>query len=232
MLICITTSIAGQDTSYYDKVLDSDETRIKGILEYNDSLKLYFYKSYDKQGLLDFTHYSKSDKYKHYEGQYTSYDEQGNVKWYKNFLNNKLHGEIKSVWPNGNLKRIETYKEGERIEGECFDQEGKPLEYYEFQIKPEFPGGDEGLLREIYARLKYPKKARKNGTEGWVIVEFVIDKMGEIQNPKITNSPGEELSKATLKAFKKISKTKWTPAMVDGDPVDIQYTMPVRFKLQ
>ena len=55
--------------------------------------------------------------------------------------------------------------------------EDKPVNSVEQM--PQFPGGEEELLKFIKNNLRYPKAAAEGGIEGRVTIRFVISKTGE-----------------------------------------------------
>ncbi len=86
------------------------------------------------------------------------------------------------------------------------------------------------LMSFIYSNLKYPRLARENDIEGSVIVEFVVNKVGEVVQPKILRGVGGGCSEAVLKVLKKMPT--WKPGKQNGRPVNVIYRMPVKFSLQ
>jgi hypothetical protein len=68
------------------------------------------------------------------------------------------------------------------VKGSCFNIEGKDTAYYEYEIMPKFSGGVQALLNYLGANIRYPPRAKKNGTEGKVYIEFVVDREGYIIN--------------------------------------------------
>lgn len=78
---------------------------------------------------------------------------------------------------------------------------------------------------------KYPEAARKNKTQGHVIVLAMIDKQGVPHAPMVMDmSPGaEELAASAVDA---VAAWRYEPAMLDGEPVDVYFTITVQFKLQ
>ena len=112
---------------------------------------------------------------------------------------------------------------------------------------PRFPGcesepGDERakelcakdkMLEYVYSNLVYPEKAKLNGVEGTVVTQFTVETSGFIADIKIVRDPGAgcgEAAKAVLESMNSLPE-KWTPGMQRGRPVKVQYTFPVRFKL-
>jgi antitoxin component YwqK of YwqJK toxin-antitoxin module len=64
---------------------------------------------------------------------------------------------------------------------------------------------------------------------GDVTVSFIIDKNGKASNHKIVNSLSKECDKAALKMAKQIPDN-WMPAILNGQPVDVEYILPISFR--
>lgn len=63
----------------------------------------------------------------------------------------------------------------------------------------------------------YPTRALQSGSEGWVMLSFVVSETGEVEEPMIEDSSGvEAFEQAALEA---VSKWRYTPATVNGQPV-------------
>ena len=45
---------------------------------------------------------------------------------------------------------------------------------------PDFPGGQAALMQYLAKNIKYPTIAQENGTQGRVIVQFVVNRDGSI----------------------------------------------------
>ena len=58
-------------------------------------------------------------------------------------------------------------------------------------------------------------------------VEFVIDELGNVINPIIRDTFDISLNDVVLD---KVRLTKYTPALQNGKPVAIRYTLPIIFK--
>ena len=83
---------------------------------------------------------------------------------------------------------------------------------------PELVGGLEAFQRTIV----YPEIARLAGIEGRVIVQFVIDERGNVNNPVVVRGIGGGCDEAAVEAVK---KAKFTPGMQRGRPVKaVSYT--------
>lgn len=90
---------------------------------------------------------------------------------------------------------------------------------------PELIGG----LTSLYEVLEYPQVARRAGIEGTVLVGFIVDEQGRVQNPHIARSAGAGLDEAALNAVKQV---EFTPGVQRGQNVRTQMLLPVSFRLQ
>ena len=64
---------------------------------------------------------------------------------------------------------------------------------------PELIGG----LRSIQQRVEYPEKARKAGVEGRVIVQFVVNENGYVENPQVIRGIGSGCDQEVIPLEKK-----------------------------
>ena len=96
---------------------------------------------------------------------------------------------------------------------------------------PEFPGGGmSAALEYIQKNMQYPESAKENGTQGRVTVQFVVDKAGNVTEPKVLRPVDKELDAEAIRLVK--SMPKWKPGMQKGQAVAVKFTMPVLFRLE
>lgn len=103
---------------------------------------------------------------------------------------------------------------------------------------PEFPGGDLELRKYIAANIKYPEEAKTKGLSGKVFVQFIIDKNGDVVNPKIARGIDPILDNEAIRVIK--SLPKWKPGeqskRIDGEKVWVQknvsWIVPVDFQIK
>ena len=69
-----------------------------------------------------------------------------------------------------------------------------------------------------------------NKTEGYVVTQFVIDKSGAIRNVEILKDIGDGCGRAAQMAVE--SMPDWIPGRQRGIPVNVRYTIPVKFDLK
>lgn len=95
---------------------------------------------------------------------------------------------------------------------------------------PEFEGGNKALMDYLAANLQYPKGAETKGTQGRVIVQFIVNTDGSIDNAKVLRSVDPELDAEALRVIN--GMPKWKPGTQKGEPVRVKYTVPVVFRLK
>ena len=116
---------------------------------------------------------------------------------------------------------IALYKEGtERNNGKVFDV---------VETMPQFPGGAPKLFEYLSQNIRYPKEAMEAGTQGRVIVTFVVAKDGSISDARVVKSVDPQLDAEALRVIN--SMPNWTPGTQSGKPVNVKYTVPISFRL-
>ncbi len=95
---------------------------------------------------------------------------------------------------------------------------------------PQFPGGDAALMKYISDHIRYPAMAQENNIQGRVVVQFVVTKTGAIGEVKVVRSKDPDLDKEAKRVVK--SLPKFIPGKMNGQAVNVWYTLPINFKLQ
>jgi TonB family protein len=85
------------------------------------------------------------------------------------------------------------------------------------------------LNRWVYEYLKYPESAIRNGVEGKVVAEFVVDAKGKVRDVEIVKGVDEELDAQVVKVIS--ASPKWKPAQIKGREVSVKISLPVEFRL-
>jgi len=111
---------------------------------------------------------------------------------------------------------------------------------------PVFPGCDDvsdrdelndcssnNLLKFIYKNIIYPKEAKDQGIEGMVLVKFVVNENGIIERRSFAQTLGYGIEETVNDMLDKMqNEIKWIPGNVDGKNVNVEYVLPVKFKLE
>jgi len=93
----------------------------------------------------------------------------------------------------------------------------------------QYPGGIAQLEAFIRQNIQYPESALKANLEGIVQVNFTIAKDGSRRDFKLVRGVGDDCDTEVLKVLKK--SANWQPAIDHGQPVAMQETISIEFKL-
>jgi len=218
-------AIAYQEfTDYYiDGQIQSITTFSNVDSEINHGYSKYFYQNgkLESEGL-----YENGKK----ENLWKTYDTAGILYATIEYKNGKQYGEFIRYYSDGKIKRKDFYSNNEFQKGECWDENGKAIDFYPYETMSEFPNGEEGLMQYLQKNIKYPKSARKNNISGIVMINFVIDEKGKTMNAKVTKSISEELDREALRVINNMPK--WKPGTRDGKPVRVFFDIPINFQLE
>lgn len=106
--------------------------------------------------------------------------------------------------------------------------EDKPV--YGVEQMPQFPGGEEELLRFIKDNLKYPAVAAEVGIEGRVTIRFVVNRNGDVTDITVIRGLDPSCDKEAVRVVRMMPR--WIPGRQNGRNVPVYYTLPVVYKLQ
>lgn len=94
---------------------------------------------------------------------------------------------------------------------------------------PHFRGGDAALMKYLSENVQYPPEAVKDKVQGRVVVQFMIEKSGEIGEVKVVRSVREDLDAEAVRVVKTLPR--FYPGYLNGNVVSMWYTLPVNFVL-
>jgi len=235
LLTIIINSIIAQDTIYldanYDKIDDKKNAIYYQVLKYEDANTMRASRSiYFMSGQLKMLKNYSNLKNQLLDGKYELYFDNGNINENIDYINGMIDGQLLTYWPNGIAKRIDKYKEGKLVEGKCFSRTGKDTTYFEYEIIPQFPGGEGKSMNFLYRNMMYPAEARHNDIQGRVIIGFLVNEDGSISDIKIVRGVHKSLDDESLRVIKLMPN--WTPAQHDGEKIKARYTIPITYKLE
>ena len=77
---------------------------------------------------------------------------------------------------------------------------------------------------------RYPESARRRGIEGTALLKMRITEQGRVEDVQVERSAGHpDLDESAMEA---VRRWRFNPARRDGEPVAVQVTIPIVFKLQ
>ena len=107
-----------------------------------------------------------------------------------------------------------------------------PVEDEIFEVvekNPEFSYNGMSLMQYLGKSIKYPTIAQETGTQGRVIVQFVVNKDGSIVDVKVVRGVDPYLDKEAIRVIS--TMPKWKPGKQRGEAVNVKFTVPVAFRL-
>ena len=103
------------------------------------------------------------------------------------------------------------------------------LPLFHSEVMPAYQGGEQAMYAFLMKHLTYPEKAIKIGVQGVSYIEFVIEKDGSVSNTKVLASLYPDCDNEAMRVIKML---KFSPGLVNSQPVRVYFRIPVQFKLQ
>jgi protein TonB len=111
------------------------------------------------------------------------------------------------------------------------DNEDYDKTFTKVEIESDFPGGTAAWLRYLNKNLRYPDDAVNNEIQGTVVVQFIVDKEGNVSDVQAIAGPDNGgLREEAVRVIKKSGK--WTPAIQNGRQVKSYKKQPIVFRLE
>jgi len=182
---------------------------------------------YTKSGqILEEFHYTRDTL----DGKYKEWYESGQIQRDIDYTEGEWNGKRLTYWDNGNPKRIDSLVMGKLIYSKCFKYNGKEMSYqYDYEIMPEFKGGEDKMSKFIQRHVKYPMKSYEKGISGKVYVNFIVNKDGSLSDVNVLRGVNLEYDHEAIRLVR--SMPKWNPGYQDGDFIRVAYVLPINFTL-
>ena len=102
--------------------------------------------------------------------------------------------------------------------------------FFDEQDTPPTPiGGTEAWHRHLSENLTYPMSARMRGIQGTVLVSFIVNTDGSVEQVELVRGIGGGCDEEALRIIK--ISPRWSPGMIKGKAVRTRMTLPTRFML-
>ena len=133
-----------------------------------------------------------------------------------------------------NSKSSESYQQEKKIQEKSTQVEtmktasGEEV-FTKVDQAPTFPGGQAAMIDFLIKNIKYPDKAKKEFIQGKVFVTFVVETDGSITNVKVLRGVCGGCDEEAVRVIKLMPK--WNPGSLKGQPVRVQFNLPIKFTL-
>jgi TonB family protein len=94
---------------------------------------------------------------------------------------------------------------------------------------PEYPGGQDAMIKYLMENIKYPEEAKTKGITGTVYVTYVVEKDGSVTNVKVLRGIGGGCDEESVRVVK--GMPKWIPGKQRGQNVRVQFNLPIKYAL-
>ena len=90
---------------------------------------------------------------------------------------------------------------------------------------------DRKIMQFLAHNIRYPEAAREDGIQGIVSIQFVVAADGSIEDVHaVGETVGHGLEEEAIRVLK--AMPRWIPGKQNGRPVNVRFSIPVRFLLQ
>jgi periplasmic protein TonB len=118
----------------------------------------------------------------------------------------------------------------EEVKEQVIQQEAPKEIFTVVEEQPGYPGGDEARIRFLQENIKYPEEAKELGVQGKVFVTFVVEVDGSITDVRVLRGIGAGCDEEAIRVVR--SMPRWVPGKQRGQPVRVQFNLPIKFTLQ
>lgn len=98
------------------------------------------------------------------------------------------------------------------------------------EVMPEFEGGQGEFLKYLTEHIEYPTLDSSKSINTKLVIEFVIDKKGEITMTRILRSINPTFDNHVVEVLKNMPK--WNPGMNEGKTVAVKMILPLNIELK
>jgi TonB family protein len=98
------------------------------------------------------------------------------------------------------------------------------------EVKPSYPGDMDAFLTFLNMNMHYPESAETDSIEGRVIVQFVVEKDGNLSNYDVLQSPDDRLTEEAMRVLRMMPR--WQPGQQNGRKVRCRYKVPFKFRMK
>ena len=107
------------------------------------------------------------------------------------------------------------------------------VSYYDCDQRPVFLNSADirpFMEKWVYANMRYPERAVRDGIQGRVMVDFIIDKDGKVTDVRVVRGVDPDLDEEAVRVIS--ASPKWKPGRMNGQKVRTSVTVPVEFRLK
>jgi TonB family protein len=214
--------ITGECTDYYRSGAEWDKgMMIQGV---NEGMWTTFYET----GKIKSTHNYLKGRYEGFALEYT-------IKGKPQKSGQYVRGQKTGIWTTVDKKGKETFREDfgppdPILAGSDTIKTKHDIVFSFSEEMPNFPGGEEMLIKFLQNNIHYPPHSKENGIQGTVVLSFVVNVIGEITDLKILKGVAPDINEESIRVVKQMPR--WSPGLMDDEPVNVQYNLPISYTMR
>lgn len=204
----------------------ADATYYKIFFNKNGEASITEKTFYSNNTLRSVIHFESKNRLKKMDTSKAFYAN-GKLHWFKAY--NKINEAVilKQFHLNGQLKRIEWYRDNQFYKGKKYNNSGKRVRFSQFNQAAKYSGGPARMIAYLNRTIKYPKTALENNIVGTVYVGFIVTTKGDIINTEIIKSDHPVLNAEAIRVVKIMKQ--WIPGKINDKPVNSRISIPITF---
>jgi TonB family protein len=122
----------------------------------------------------------------------------------------------------------------ERVKAaESYKTENGKLVYNKAEQDPSFNGGEKAMNAYFRDNVKFPEGAEKEGLDGTVYIDFVVEENGQVGEVTAATFHDETVDQRFVDEALRVVKAmpNWIPGRQHGKAVAVSFSVPVTFEI-
>jgi|WetSurMetagenome_2_1015567.scaffolds.fasta_scaffold1058480_1 TonB family protein len=93
-----------------------------------------------------------------------------------------------------------------------------------------YPNGLAGIYSLVRENITYPKEALNNNITGTVLLSYVVEPDGNVDEIKVIKGINPLLDKEAVRVIQCMGR--WIPGICNGEFIRVQYRLPIKFSIK
>jgi periplasmic protein TonB len=126
------------------------------------------------------------------------------------------------------IEKDSTEAKAEIQRNKTTDSSKRNIVFTKVEIESDFKGGQNAWASYLGKNLHYPERALKNRIQGTVIIQFIVNTKGKVEDVTVVKSVEYSLDQEALRIIQE--SPDWSPAVQNGVIVKSYKKQPIVFK--
>jgi len=164
------------------------------------------------------------------EGEWKLWFKDGGIEQEGVYIEDKREGEWLFYFESGLVSATVEYENDKGLKVVFWNEEGVEVPFDGvLERDPEFKGGVKAMNQFISKKLYYPELAREQSIQGTVYIQFLVQKDGTLSEFEVLKSVHPLLDDEAMRVLKLMPR--WTPGVSHNRIIDLEFIIPVNFRI-